>query len=66
MAEIERGLWGSDVPVSAPVVPTSSPETIRVHFQGLGFEPTGLVFDLDQTAWEAIYLPSRAPQRETQ
>lgn len=61
---IERALWGSDVPVSAPVVPTSTPETLRVSFQGLGFEPSGLVFDLDQTAWEDIYLPAFAPVEE--
>lgn len=57
--------WGSDVPVSAPYLPEGrSPETVRVPLQGLGFEPTGLVFDLDQTAWEEIYLPRYAPQRD--
>lgn len=65
MAEIERTLWGSDVPVSAPVVPTSAPETLRVPMQGLGFEPSGLVFDLDQTAWESIYLPRYSPDGMT-
>lgn len=58
---VERAMWGSDVPVSAPIVPTSAPETLRVRMQGLGFEPTGLVFDLDQTAWEEIYLPKFGP-----
>ena len=43
---------------------TSTPETLRVSFQGLGFEPSGLVFDLDQTAWEDIYLPAFAPVEE--
>lgn len=62
---IERSLWGSDVPVSTPVVPASAPETLRVHMQGLGFEPSGLVFDLDQTEWEDIYLPKYAPEERT-
>jgi hypothetical protein len=59
---IERALWGSDTPVSAPVLPNRSPETVRVPMQGLGFEPSGLVFDLTQSEWEAIYLPRYAPQ----
>ena len=61
----ERAIWGSDVPVSAPHLPDDrSPETIRVPLQGFGFEPSGLVFDLDPTTWEEIYLPRYAPQRD--
>ncbi len=60
---IDRSLWGSDVPVSAPVLPEGrSADTLRVPMQGLGFEPTGIVFDIDETQWQDIYLPRYAPQ----
>lgn len=65
MAQIERGLWGSDVPVSAPVIPKRNPQTIRVPMQGFGFEPTGLVFDLDEATWAEIYLPTRGPEHNS-
>jgi hypothetical protein len=59
---MDRALWGSDVPVSAPIPPSSPPETLRVNFQGFGFEPSGLVFDLDIATWEEIYIPKYAPE----
>ena len=54
--------WGSDVPVSTPVVNPDLPVSVSVAFQGLAFTPTGLTFDLTEAALQEIYSPTYRPE----
>lgn len=53
--------WGSDVPISKPVVDTDLSDSESVSFQGFAFTPRGITFDLNEAAFQEIYSPTYRP-----
>ena len=62
MSANEKALWGSDVPVSAPVLRPDAEEVLKVSFEGLAFTPSGMSFDLTAADFDATYLSHWAPE----
>lgn len=58
---MSRNLWGSDVPISAPV-PVDISDSVSVPFGGLAMTPMGLAFDLTFPGYEETFLSRYAPE----
>ena len=52
--------WGSDVPISMPQPP---PNAVEVPMHGFGMSRFGLVHDLTEVEFEALRVPSFAPEQ---
>ena len=62
MSASDKALWGSDVPVSTPVLRPDAEEILKVSFDGLAFTPAGMTFDLSAADFDATYLPQWTPE----